>query len=280
MTRSPLLLLAATAPLLWALPAAGGELTTEVGGAFTTGEYGGPDRVDMWETYLRVGYRYARVSAALTLPIAHVRGGAGVPTGGGLVPLQPGDAAPLPGQVASDEEEGPRSATGLGDVRLELRVVVLDEGAWHPSLTLVAEVKAPTADPDRRLGTGEWDGGGGVVARKLIDRLVLQADLRVIAIGEPPGADLAPAVVTWQVSAGWRLPLTADAELVPFVFAGGQSRLVRGSEPPLEVGLGAWLTAGRVMAGVSGAFGLTDGSPDVAVGFSIGLLWDDVGPRP
>lgn len=278
-------LVAVAALLATAAPGRAGELLTEAGGQVTSGDYGGADRVDVWESYLRIGYAYSRVSVAVTLPVIHVDG-PGVPTGGGIVPVAEEDPAPTttggpagPGARGEEDDETMADATGLGDVRVELRVVAVDEGPWWPAVSLVGEVKAPTANPDRGLGTGEWDAGGGLTLSKLLfDRLQLRADLRAVVIGEPPEAELEPVVFSAELSAGWTIAMGRDVALTPFVFAAAQTRIAADVEPPVEVGGGAWLAVGRFVVGLSTAVGLTDGSPDLAVGLSVSLAWPEVGP--
>lgn len=264
-----------------------GELLAEVGGSFSSGDYETDDTIDIWQAYLRLGYAYGRVEAAVTVPYLRIDGvGGATAGGGGIIPLeaeefaaisgqpgQPGQPGP-PGQPASSEPGADDTEQGLGDVRLELRLRVVETADWAgPDVDLIVEVKAPTADEDDGLGTGEWDGGGGVGLTHALDRWVLSADLRLLAVGEPDGADFAPVVFVYQFSAGYSVPAWEGGALTPFAFVGGQTAVAAGTDPPLEVGAGAFVVHRALEGSLALSAGLTDGSPDVRVAVGLGLRW-------
>jgi hypothetical protein len=58
------------------------------------------------------------------------------------------------------------SVSGLGDISLTAKYLVLEETETGPALRPLLYVKFPTADEDKALGTGEFDIGGGVGVSK------------------------------------------------------------------------------------------------------------------
>lgn len=82
-----------------------------------------------------------------------IHGGAGGSSGAGTGPLTPGPAdEPLSTEPAVSER-----TSGVGDVRLGGFVRLLGGRAKVYRMDIGLEVKAPTADAERYLGTGEWD---------------------------------------------------------------------------------------------------------------------------
>lgn len=81
-----------------------------------------------------------------------------------------------------------KTESGLGDVTLAGRYYLLDEQDWIPSVNLTGRVKFPTADEDKGLGTGEFDGGfGGELAKSLTRDLMVYLDGGYTFLGDPKG---------------------------------------------------------------------------------------------
>ena len=81
-----------------------------------------------------------------------------------------------------------KTESGLGDVTLAGRYYLLDEQDWIPSVNLTGRVKLPTADEDKGLGTGEFDGGfGGELAKSLTRDLMVYLDGGYTFLGDPKG---------------------------------------------------------------------------------------------
>ena len=60
--------------------------------------------------------------------------------------------------VKSETDEATRvSLTGVGDTRVGLQLVALEDTDEHPALAFAYFVKIPTADGDKGLGTGRFD---------------------------------------------------------------------------------------------------------------------------
>jgi hypothetical protein len=169
--------------------------------------------------------------------------------------------APVPGEWE----------TGLGDVRLAVERELAGGGARLHRFAARAEVKAPTADAERRLGTGEWDA-----------RLGLLGELRTWS-------------ATYFWGAGWNLLGDPDAFALPDVPDGylgvesepwrgrvrgavwleGHGEVVPGAGA--RVALGAGLRgAGRRAWRLAGSVGLTDGAEDfrLLLGAGVGTVGD------
>ena len=80
---------------------------------------------------------------------------------------------------------------GLGDLLLQGRYYVLEEGEMAPLMAVTGLVKFPTADEDKGLGTGELDLGFGLEFSKTFARNWLGLfDVGYTFIGDPSGIDL------------------------------------------------------------------------------------------
>ncbi|MDE3049760.1 MAG: hypothetical protein KGJ48_07650 [Nitrospirota bacterium] len=103
---------------------------------------------------------------------------------GGLCPSTPSTSGTFPNRVTE---------SGFGDVLLIGRYYLYteQERGLMPSIMVSGRVKAPTADKDRGLGTGEWDEGVGLGLTKLVtDKLIGFVDGGYTVIGKPDGVDL------------------------------------------------------------------------------------------
>jgi hypothetical protein len=163
--------------------------------------------------------------------------------------------------------------SGLGDLRLGVVSRLAGGGSKLYRLEGSLDLKAPTADPDRGLGTGEWDARLGLAADRLYWSMTLFGGLGVTKNGDPDWIDFRDAVdgivglesapsgrrVLWS---GW---LEGNTEVVP----GAGSRAV----------LGLGLRSGtRSRWWVSATAGLTAASEDIGVAF--GLSWGGLTARP
>ena len=83
----------------------------------------------------------------------------------------------VPGQVTyrvlRDQRlfiQGQDDALGLGDVVLKAKALVLREQEFLPAVSLRAALKFPSGDTARAFGSGEIDGGFGVLLQKTLGR--------------------------------------------------------------------------------------------------------------
>jgi hypothetical protein len=128
----------------------------------------------------------------LVIPYVTVTSNCGVTVVSGE-PIRTGGLCPRTPSTPSGTFPSRVTASGLGDVLLIGRYYLYteSEGGVLPSILVSGRVKAPTADRDRGLGTGEWDEGAGLGLTKLLtDKLVGLADVGYTIIGKPPGANL------------------------------------------------------------------------------------------
>jgi hypothetical protein len=80
-------------------------------------------------------------------------------------------------------------SVGIGDIAGTLRYALWREDGTWPDVTLSLDVKSPTGDSNRRLGTGFWNLGGSVTMVKTIDPVVLFGSLGYVATLEARGID-------------------------------------------------------------------------------------------
>lgn len=171
--------------------------------------------------------------------------------------------------VRTDQRTGGReTATGIGDVILRARWFAVDDPgptAWWPSLTPFVRLKIPTADEDRNLGTGEFDGGLGLEWDKTFGRFFLFGDASFTFMGDPPGRNFRDRPAA-SIGAGYRPTDTVTvAGLLDW-----RRALVEGNDDPLELlGVVMFRISPAVTVSPYAFAGLTDGSPDFGSGFEV-----------
>lgn len=168
------------------------------------------------------------------------------------------------------------SASGVGDIYLAFSRRILGGGAKIFRMDGGVEVKAPTADADEGLGTGQWDTRIGLSSEYHFWSATGFAGLGWNYLGDPAwvalndvvdayaGIESEPLASRWILS-GW---LAGNPEVVPGV----------GSRGIVGVGL---RTAGRWRFRFQATGGLTEGSEDFSVLFALshGVPTPTVGTR-
>jgi Putative MetA-pathway of phenol degradation len=163
---------------------------------------------------------------------------------------------------------GRESNAGIGDTILKARFFVVDDpgpNGWWPSLTPYVRLKIPTADEDKNLGTGEFDGGFGLEFDKTFGQFFVFGDVSYTFMGDPPGQDLRDRPGA-SIGAGYRLTgsLTVSAML------DWRRALVKGNDDPLELYGQLAIKVTPTLSLTPYVFaGLTDGSPDFGIGFEV-----------
>jgi hypothetical protein len=139
------------------------------------------------------------------------------------------------------------------------------ENGILPSVMISGRVKAPTADRDRGLGTGEWDEGGGLGLTKLLtDRLVALADAGYTFIGDPNGVDLRNQ---WSYDVG--LGYYFRPTLLGSVYYEEARAVVSGFQNPRDIFAGlSWRITQNFRLNAGLEKGLSTGAPEY--GASIG----------
>jgi hypothetical protein len=164
-------------------------------------------------------------------------------------------------------------ASGVGDLRVGLTARVLGKPAGLYRLDADVTVKAPTADVDKGLGTGEWDARLGVMGERRFWTFTAFGSVGWSRFGDPAWVDLADSVDFFGgvesepmgpglLLSGW---IDANSEVVP----GAGERMVVG---------GSLRRNRRNSWRVSVFAGLTEASEDFGV--SLGFTWQGGTSRP
>lgn len=150
---------------------------------FTSGDYGTNSRTNI--LYVPFSLRRLFPDGDLTLTVPYIR-----ITSNGNVTLVNGVPART-GRLRAAQTTARVTNDGIGDVILQGRYYILDERNLLPTIALTARVKAPSADADKGLGTGEWDEGvGAEISKKFAERWLGFFDVGYTIIGNPPGVTL------------------------------------------------------------------------------------------
>jgi hypothetical protein len=192
----------------------------------------------------------------LTLPYVSV-------TGDGTVTAVSGGrgrgrgARPQNAVTTSERSEG-----GLGDIVVGAHRIFWDENDRRPEIGASAFVKAPTADEDKGLGTGEWDEGVRLELFKSFPRDWFgMLDLGYTWTGDAAEFDYNDK---WLASLGAGRPLTP--RLTTMVFFTEERALISGNENPIDVTGTLNFSATPEAAFYLGLLlGLSDGAPDTGL---------------
>ena len=160
--------------------------------------------------------------------------------------------------------------TGLGDMRLGGHYYLLKEAKQGLNLNLLGQVKFPTADEKKGLGTGEFDETVGLESSKALNDLWnLYADFYYSVIGDPPGIDF-DNMISFDAGVGYQFTPKTEAT----VFYRESTALLDNRENPRDILLGAnhKMSEQTKIDGNVG-FGLSDGSPDVSVTAGMSYLF-------
>jgi len=162
------------------------------------------------------------------------------------------------------------SSSGLGDVRMgaSYGFQLARPGPW-PYIELAAEAKAPTADEDEGLGTGEWDATVELAVSRSFGGFTPFAVGARRFQGDPPGLDLndrwlASAGATQRLFAGLSFGLYYDFREAPSASTEDGHALVASF---------SW-SGGGLRVSPYGLIGLSEGSPDFALGAELRADFD------
>lgn len=255
----------------------------EVGSApsFSSGRYGTSTRTDMLHTPIMTRRLFGNGDVTFVFPFTCISGngdftivdGTPVPSDptiatGGRPGTERGRATPTPPPlpIPTPPPAVPTTDCGMGDLVLRARYYALDERGWMPTIALRGHLKAPTANPERGLGTGKPDVGVGVeVSRMLGGGLLAMVDAGFTVIGDPDDVDYDN---NWWYDVGLGRDLSRGLLNLSVFFAEDRAIVPRYENArdiltALTVkGANGW----RVQ--LSGQFGLSDGAP--SHGFALG----------
>jgi hypothetical protein len=222
---------------------------------YATGKYGTAVQTDTLYTPVSLRRLFDNGDLTLVLPYVTVTSNCGVTVvsgeplrTGGL--CRPTPSGTLPGRVTN---------SGVGDLLLIGRYYLVDEQGLMPSVMVSGRIKAPTADRDRGLGTGEWDEGVGLGLTKLItSKLVGFTDVGYTFIGKPEGFNLRDQ---WSYDLGLGYYFFPTV-LVSLYYEEARA-VVPGFENPRDVFLAArWRVTRDFRLNAGFEKGLSDGAPD------------------
>jgi Putative MetA-pathway of phenol degradation len=205
---------------------------------YSEGKYGTGHTTQILEVPFRVDWSATdRLDLSLTIPYVWLRGR--------------GD---IPGQVTT--------ADGLGDILAELDYTLLEEQDLVPDLTPFVEIKFPTADASRGLGTGEFDEKiGAYVTKKVGERWTTHVDVSYTFVGSPPRTSL-------RNFFEWSVGLSFDATSL-FRLSGyvdGATAVSKGEQNPLDLRLvGEYKLTKHIQLTAGASAGLSHSSPDFSV---------------
>lgn len=157
---------------------------------------------------------------------------------------------------------------GLGDVLLEGEFVLLEDRDLFPEVAALGEIKFPTADPGKGLGTGEFDETIGLdLTKRLGDSWTPYASLSYTFVGSPPGIHL-DNFFGWSLGLGYdvtrTLRLTSSLD--------GSTAVTRTETAPLDVRLGiAYSVTKMLRLRLEGLKGLSNGAPQLGVSAGLTL---------
>jgi len=155
--------------------AAEDKFSLSTGVHYGTGDYGSTFTTKILYVPLTGKYETGDWAFKLTVPYLRIEGpGNVVPDLGGVG---------VPGVATTTED-------GMGDITGSVAYRVYNNKESRTSVKLTGKFKAPTADEDRGLGSGEADFAGQVGASKGIGKNTVFGDVGYKFYGDPPGRDL------------------------------------------------------------------------------------------
>ena len=137
-------------------------------------------------------------------------------------------------------------------------------------MNLFGQVKFPTADEKKGLGTGEFDETIGLeTSKSLTEMWNIYADLYYSFIGDPPDVDF-DNVVSYDVGVGYKITPETEATL----YYRESTALLDSRENPRDIllGLNHKMDEKTKIKGEVG-FGVSDGSPDVSATAGLDYLF-------
>jgi hypothetical protein len=151
------------------------RISLEGGLQLDVGKYGGKKSSAFLSLPATLGYDYGGVVASVSVPYVIQRSHGNVVRVGGRVV-----------RVGGKAQHEAKTVGGLGDITVEAGYYVLDSQNERPYLLLDGEVKIPTADDERGLGTGSADETiRATTGATFFNHLKLEAQLGYQFTGQP-----------------------------------------------------------------------------------------------
>jgi len=237
------------------------SLYGEVALDYSNGDYGTSDDTDIFSTSVTVGFSptadwelYVTAVPFLYQKTTNLISVAGQP-----VKAKGKRAA----QSAQEEER--ESHTGIGDTTIGATFYAIDETEIGPEVDFTANIKIPTADDDRGLGTGEIDYSVGVNLSKTSDAWTIYGSLDYTILGDPGGDYDLDNYLSGTIGVSHQCLPNLKNSL--YVYAG--QAMSDESDDQLEIGLNSSINLSEAdNLSVYVTRGLWDGSPDWGVGMA------------
>ncbi len=203
-------------------------------------------------------YATPRLTLNLIVPFLYQKNGTAATVEGVPVGVFPGIGAVRRG-----------SSFGLGDVTASANYIFIEEKPNFPALSVYGAVKFPTGDRDRALGTGEFDGGGGLALRKYFGRNLVYGYAGYTVLGEPPGVDLNNFFSSGVGIARWVTP-----RFKPYLEFNFATRVTEVSKEYLSATLGfEYFFTKKISGTVYAQKGIIAGAPDYAGGTTLNFYF-------
>jgi len=230
------------------------EIST--GFEYQEGKYGTGQKVETISIPTSVRVTTGRFQFSATLPYVRIDAPGNVVGGGGVLGL------PIlidPNQTATRTRR-----EGLGDLKLGAAYTV---PSTIVGLSLLGQVKLPTASNVDNLGTGETDYSLGAELSKRLGGVIPFIGVSYTIPGVPKGYDLRNSL---SLRGGIATMLSPQVRgYISYGHSRSASRLLT-NEKQISTGVNAGLSD-RLSLGVFSTAGLSQGSPDIGAGVQLGM---------
>lgn len=253
---------------------AGGQaqsnLSVTLGVDYANGDYGTGITTDAVATKLKVTWLPTdRIDLSLEIPYLYQSNGLTTSFGTGRYRTSDTMHSHLMGETIHSDTTGlistsdlTRARSGIGDLILRGGYIIMPEQELIPQIRPEFYVKFPTADSNKGLGTGEFDGGVGVTLVKWIGNWYGALEGVYNFIGKSADFNL-NNYFSYEADLGYRV----TDRFLPAVALKGATRASSDSSSYCEMRVGALyrITGNWGIDGYLGK-GLTDTSPDYTAG--------------
>ena len=244
-----------------------------LGFEFASGEYGTGIRTDsIYMPFTAAVYPTERLDFSLEIPFVYqstsavvagqYMGMQGTQGSTSTMALQSGM-----GGMGTNASAGQvnNSQSGLGDMKLKAGYVLYTEEKYVPAIRPNFYVKFPTADKNKFLGTGAFDGGFGVELTKWFGKWFADGDLGYVIQGNSSVVNV-KNYLEYYAGPGYQF----TERLRTMVLLKGSTPTVEGASSLLEARLRAKYLFTK-HTGVDGylAKGITTASPDYGMGLAV-----------
>ncbi len=156
--------------------------------------------------------------------------------------------------------------SGIGDIYFYGEYLLVNQRWGFPSLSLIFQVKVPTATQLNLFSSGEWDYGSGLAIRKRFGAYTLFTDVNYLKLGDPQEINYSdPFSFGFGIGRFFKFGKSSLS-----LYYKSFTRIIEGIEAPRQVSLGYFFYVTQpTMFSIYLVKGLSSGSPDY--GFAAGL---------